>query len=98
MLHGKRELHFAIVAGDLPRVKLLVRGEASIEGTSESPSALHHAVRNGRTSIVKWLLVEGEANLSDLDRNSKGFTAFLSASFDLHGRVTHDSIKTVQWF
>jgi hypothetical protein len=85
------ELRSAILGDDLTRVRLLVKGGASIAGTHETFSALHWAAILGRKLVVAWLLAEGGANITEV--NDKGYTALLSAAL----KLTIDNVKTVQW-
>jgi hypothetical protein len=76
------ELRNAISAGDLPRVRLLVQGGASIADSISSSrycriSAVNWAADHGKTSIVEWLLAEGGASISDVDH--EGVTILLLA-------------------
>jgi ankyrin repeat protein len=84
-------LQFAIWAGDLPRVRQLVEGGASITETKGSLSPLNLAAYHGKQLIVHWLLAEGGAHISDVD--SRGFTALLSAAC----KTLPGSPATVQW-
>jgi ankyrin repeat protein len=61
----KSELRDAIREGNLPGVKLLVEGRASIAGTRVEWSALELAVITGDIAIVKWLLEYGGADIMD---------------------------------
>jgi hypothetical protein len=85
------ELEEAICAGDLPRVKLLVQGRASIAGTSVLVPALHQAALFGKTSIVEWLLAEGGSIVSDV--TDQGYTALLFAAANL----TNHNAETIGW-
>jgi hypothetical protein len=89
----ERQLQEAIRGGDLPRVRLLVQGGASIAGTSRHLSALNQAVIFGKTSIVEWLLAESGATVSDVS-GIRGFTALLIAA-SCHNFPRH--FATVQW-
>jgi hypothetical protein len=82
-MDADEKLHYAIRAGDLPRLRLLVQGGASIAETSVHHSALHHAAIYGKISIVEWLLADGGANISDVD-DARGFTALLLTAFYHH--------------
>lgn len=88
------ELEEAICESDLPKVKLLVHGGASIAETRTQLSALDQAAATGEALIVEWVLAEGGANISDVDSN-EGFTALLSAAYDT--RRLNDNVKTIQW-
>jgi ankyrin repeat protein len=68
-------------------------GGASIEGTSESISALEYAAVLGKILIVEWLLAKGGANISEVDE--RGFTALLCAAKNIH--LTDGHIQTVGW-
>jgi hypothetical protein len=59
------ELAVAIAAGDLPRVRLLVQGGTNIMG------ALELAVSLNKTPIVEWLVVVGEANISEVGHGGR---------------------------
>jgi hypothetical protein len=61
----KSELRDAIREGNLPGVKLMVEGRASIAGTRVEWSALELAVITGDIAIVKWLLEYGGADIMD---------------------------------
>jgi ankyrin repeat protein len=69
------ELQVSIHRGDLPRVRLLVQGGATITGPSEKYSALNLAALCGKTPIVEWLLAKGGANIFEVDEH--GYTALL---------------------
>ena len=84
------ELWDAIHSGDLPRVKLLVEGGASIAVSLGCPSALMCAAINGRIQILEWLLTEGGATV--LEINEDGHTAVLAAAAGWRR-----PLQTVQW-
>jgi hypothetical protein len=95
---GKFQLQVAIAEGDLniSMVKLLVRGGASIEGIEgQMSSALNQAAFRGNFLIVEWLLSEGGASISDVDRQS-GFTALLSAALGLCVPPSYSNLVTIQ--
>jgi hypothetical protein len=88
------ELRNAIRTGNLPKVKLLVEGGASIAGTHKSMSALNLAAYLCKTSIVEWLLAEEWASISDADEvgSRAEFTTLMYAAHS-----TSENFATVQW-
>jgi hypothetical protein len=93
----RQQLRNAIAAGDLPRVKLLVRGGASIRGIDgQLSSALNQAAFRGNVRIVEWVLADGRANILDVDRQT-GFTALLSAAWVPLMPENYPNLVTIQW-
>jgi ankyrin repeat protein len=89
------ELQEAIYAGDLPWVRLLVQGGASIPAsinkTRKNISALNFAAILGRNRIIEWLLAEGGANIYEVD--AFGYNTLMHAA----NHLTNENVKTVQW-
>jgi hypothetical protein len=86
------ELRCAIRADDLPTVKLLVEGGASIAALNNGfYSTLGYAAVLQKASIVQWLVKEGGAPVSEADRY--GFTALLRAAQE----YGEHKFEIVQW-
>jgi hypothetical protein len=83
------ELESAIQRDDLPKVKLVVKGGASIAAGPGYSSALMLATVQGHISIIEWLLTEGGAIISEVD--VFGDTALLRAA------GCNGNFGTVQW-
>jgi ankyrin repeat protein len=90
------ELRDAIRAGDLPSVRLLVQGGASIAGTRVHLSALNLAAKEGQALIVEWLLEEGGASIEPDASDATGKTILQHAARPIN-YFTTGSIKTVKW-
>jgi hypothetical protein len=89
-----RELRKSIALGDIPRVKLLIQGGASITGQGgQYVPALHQAALCGKTFIIEWLLVEGGSHILDVDDH--GYTALLYALKYMY--LTVRNVKSIHW-